>query len=156
MVNVRDSFLWIRDPQTLTKRVHEILGLNGWFQNQETRLSEWNSNKPRVCQWRDKVLDGARKLGIQLHSAAEMRQALEGAGFVEYRGERLTWTIEQPPELREYAILTVKATIGMLYDAWGESADLKGVVDGAVEALGASDFHIEIGVDVCWAKKSGR
>ena len=156
MVNVRDSFLWIRDHRTLTKRVHEISGQDGWFQNQETRLSEWNSDKPRVCQWRDKALAGARELGIQLHTATEMRQALDGAGFVEYRDERLTWTIEQLPELWEYAILTINATIGMLYDAWGESAELKGVVDGAVQDLEANDCHIEIGVDICWAKKFRR
>ena len=155
MINVRDSFLWIRDYQKLTKRIHEILGLNGWFQNQETRLSEWKCNKPGVCQWRDKVRASAHKLGIQLHTAAETCRALDGAGLVEYPGERLTWTAEQLPELREYAILTVMAAVSMLYDAWGESADLKGVMDGAVEELEANDYHIEVGYDICWAKKSG-
>ena len=154
-VNLRDSFLWVRDHKMLTKRIHKILGPDGWFQNQEIRLFAWDCNKPQVRRWRDAVIASARKLGIQLYSATEMAQAMAQAGFVDYQSESETWTIEKLPELREYALLTVKASVGILYDAWGESADLKGVVHASIGELEAHDCHIQIGVDVCWAKKSG-
>lgn len=155
LINMRDSFLWVRNLPGLIQSIHDNLGLEGWFQNQEIRLAAWNSNKSHVRQWRDKTLDGASKLGIQLHSRTTMCQALGEAGFVEYHERHCTWTIEQFPSLRDYAILTVEATMGILYDAWGGSADLRGVANAAIEELRADDCHLEIDVDWCWAKKSG-
>jgi hypothetical protein len=85
------------------------------FPNQELRLSAWSINKPQVCRWGDQVLECADQLGIQLHSASDMRRALARNGFIGYGGERLVWAAEDVPRLQEFVRLTVIASAGMLY-----------------------------------------
>ena len=153
LVNIRDSFLWVRDLKALLSRVRDILRPNGCFQCQEIRLSDWNSNKPKICHWRDEVLASASELGIQLHSASDVQRALVENDFTEYGEERLAWAIENVPRLHEYVKLTVRASVGILQDARGQSATADRIIDGALEELEANDCWIEIGVDVCWAKK---
>ena len=153
LVSIRDSFLWVRDLKTLLSRVHGMLRPNGCFQCQEVRLSEWNSNKPKICHWRDEVLASANDLGIQLHLASDVQRALVENGWAECGEERSTWAIENVPGLHEYVKLTVRASVGILYDARGQSAATSRIIGGALEELEAHDCWIEIGVDVCWARK---
>jgi hypothetical protein len=48
LVNLRDSFLWVRNLGVLIPQIHGTLGPNGCFQNQELRLYAWSINKPRL------------------------------------------------------------------------------------------------------------
>ena len=153
LINMRDSFLWVRNLQALLTEIHAILEPAGGFQSQEIRLTEWKSNKPNICRWRDQVLNCADKLGVQLHSALAMRQILAANGFVDYSEKRLIWTVENASKLHEFVELTVGACAGILYDALGHSDATTSIIDGAMEELKADDLSIEIGVDLCWARK---
>ena len=77
--SIRDSFLWVRDLKTLLSRVHGMLRPNGCFQCQEVRLSEWNSNKPKICHWRDEVLASASDLGIQHYQSLSVRYDVQSS-----------------------------------------------------------------------------
>ena len=82
-----------------------------------------------------------------------MKRALNANGFVDYGEERLAWVRENSPELHEYVRLAVRASVGILYDALGQSAALDAIISAAIEELEADDCWIDIGVDICWAKK---
>lgn len=49
--------------------------------------------------------------------------------------------------------LTVRASAGILYDALGCSDATASIIGGAVEEVKAGDLSLEVGVDVCWARK---
>lgn len=95
---------------------------DSWDPGPKWRLSAWSINKPQVCRWGDQVLECADQLGIQLHSASDMRRALARNGFIGYGGERLVWAAEDVPRLQEFVRLTVIASAGMLYEVLGQSA----------------------------------
>ena len=82
-----------------------------------------------------------------------MRQILATNSFVNYSEKRLIWTVKNVSKLHEFVELTVGACARILYDALGYSDATTSIIDGAIEDLKADDLSIEIGVDLCWARK---
>lgn len=81
LIHLRDSYLSLRKPREFAGNVFEALCDGGWFQNEEMRLENWTSNKPKFNEWCQRTMAAAYSLGISLHSAEEMKTSLEDAGF---------------------------------------------------------------------------
>jgi SAM-dependent methyltransferase len=156
LINLRDSYFWVRDIRLLVRQAQDVLRLGGYFQNQEFRLNHWESTKPNFTAWRQEVLLCARNLGIQLHSAEEVRNALNVAGFQDYQERKATWRIKKSTHRSffEFLELTVQASLRILVEGRPTTlpSTLK-LLDEVLKELNEKDCRVIIQTHSCWARK---
>jgi hypothetical protein len=156
LVNLRDSYFWIRNMSGIIQQAQSLLQPGGYFQNQEFRLVYWESNKPKFSQWRQEVLLCAESLGVQLHSAKEVHTALDVTGFQDYQEhtETIRITKSENSWLFQFLELTVQATPRIL--AEGRSTALPRILamlDDVLEELAEEDCWVVIQMHSCQARK---
>jgi Methyltransferase domain len=158
LVNLRDSYLWVRDLHKLVRRVHHTLRSGGWLQNCEVRLSDWVSNKLGFNTWVKNVLFCAGRLRIQLHSEKDMHDALSHLGFQDYCEEACTWqTLPPSPEnLQVLGVVRgmVSASSRILIDGGCSTGQTLEILQGAWLALEEADCQVTLRAHVCWARKA--
>ena len=159
LINLRDSFWWLRDHHRLCRRGFEALQEGAWFQSQEVRISDWYSNKPRVEEWRDQVLQAASSLKLPLPSHDEMKTALLAAGFGSFHEDRRTCSSSTlaGADVIDLVKSTVWATERMVVEGGLCSLDqVYDILSGVIEELDQGDTCVEIEVCVLWAQKPVR
>jgi hypothetical protein len=157
LINLRDSYLWVRDMPLLISRARYLLQPGGYFQNQEFRLTDWISNKPKFMQWRQDVIDSAKNLGVQLHSAEDVHAALDMNGFQDYQERIVHVTLDKrrDDDFFEFMELTVQATLRILVDGGIRSQyDASTLLDEVVQEISVEDCRISLQMHSCWAKSA--
>jgi len=116
LVHLRDSYLFLRSPRKLANQVSESLCTNGWFQNDEIRLENWAGDGLRLEDWRKNTIEAARRLGLAVHSAENIEQAFQEAGFQGYPTHIINLEASEAGnrDLLEVVKLTVKASVKIL------------------------------------------
>ena len=157
LIHLRDSYLSLRDCHRLAKEVFDSLSEGGWFQNEETPLDCWNSNKSNFNEWIQRTIDGARALGIQTHTAQNMRTGLEKAGFLEISEKQCSWNTsetEKGARILSFVELTVRNSVKILHEG-GSCKDkaANDVINGALGALQAKDCQISVNGYYIMARK---
>lgn len=158
LVHLRDSYLSVRDFDKLAQEIFDALCNGGWFQNQEMRLQNWVCNKPNFNSWLRHTITSARNLGIQLHSAQDVKRGLSQAGFCHYAEHKAYWqasrTTETGRQLREVVKLTVMGSVGIL--AQGESGldiTVPALIEDVLKELDEDDCEVFLEADTYVARK---
>jgi len=156
LINLRDSYFWIHNMSRIIHQARSLLQPGGYFQNQEFRLVYWETNKAKFTQWRQEVLLCAESLGVQLHSAEEVRNVLGMAGFQDYQEhtELIRITKSENSWLFQFLELTVQATLRILVD--GRTTTLtsrSALLDEVLTELAEEDCWVIIQMHSCWARK---
>lgn len=158
LIHLRDSYFSLRNPRELAGHIVEALCNGGWFQNEEMRLENWTSNKPKFNDWCRRTMEAARSLGIPLHSAQDIETSLREAGLGIDLVQKIQWEASEGTntgkKLLEVVRLTVVASIRILVEG-GSCAndDVDDFVKEVVRELGEEDCMVIIGVEVVLARK---
>ena len=158
LVHLRDSYLSVRDFYKLAQEIFNVLCDGGWFQNQEVRLQNWVCNKPKFNTWLQYTLTSAQNLGIQLHSAQDVKHGLSQAGFCYYVEHKVHWQASQTTEtgrqLREVVKLTVMGSVGILAQGGsGLDVTVHDLVNDALKELDEEDCEVFLEAHTCVARK---
>jgi hypothetical protein len=98
----------------------------------------------------------AKTLGIQLHSAEDVRNVLNMAGFHDYQERKVSKRIRKSKhhQFFEFLELTVQATLRILVE--GRTTTLRNLLkllDDVLEGLNEEDFQVMFQMHDCWARK---
>ena len=160
LIHLRDSDFSLRKPREFAGYVFEALCDGGWFQNEETHLKTWTSNKAQFNEWCRRTIEAARFLGISLHSAEVMETSLEEAGFWVQSVRKQEWEASKGTsrgeKLLEVVKFAVEGSVRILVEGGSCVSDnVCDFVEEVVRELREEDCQIVIEAETILARKCG-